>query len=93
MTDWLHAQLIEQLIESHKNLKNTESNTNTSSYSNHYSLLPINDPIKLIDPSSLPITWLKRDPRSIPCAHINSVMNYFSTYFQSEMNLIKRYSI
>ncbi|XP_015782038.1 phosphatidylinositol 3-kinase 2 [Tetranychus urticae] len=56
-------------------------------------LIPGNEPVRFIVPSTLPLPWINCEPRSISSAHRNSVTFYVLTAFEEELRNIRRFKM
>lgn len=90
---WVDNELIGQLVESQKLRQKQEEIYMLSLEGNHYSLLPLNDPIRLIPLSSLPRNWTQKDIKYITNSYMKPIVKCFQTSFQKEMTLIRHYTI
>ncbi|XP_053214355.1 serine-rich adhesin for platelets-like [Panonychus citri] len=57
------------------------------------SLIPGNEPVRFIVPSTLPSPWINREPRSLSSSHRKSVTLFLLSAFVEEVENIRRYKM
>ncbi|CAG2180179.1 unnamed protein product, partial [Oppiella nova] len=76
---WVDNELIGQLVESQKMRQRQQERYMLSLDDSLYTLLPLNDPIRLIHHLSLPQNWRQKDIKYITHSHLKPIIKCFQT--------------
>ncbi|CAG2104339.1 unnamed protein product [Medioppia subpectinata] len=90
---WVDSELIGQLVESQKLRQRQEERYMLSLDDSQNTLLPFNDPIRLIHYTSLPINWRQQDIKYITQTHLKPIVKCFQSSFEKEIHFIRQYNI